>query len=124
MTRTVLLMILASVVMSALAQIAMKSGMSDRTVVDSLAGGVGWPAAARIAATPLVWLGLGIYAASAVVWLLVLARVEVSLAYPFVGLGFVLTMFLGWLVHDDALTVSRVAGTLLVVAGVVVLAKG
>ena len=68
-------------------------------------------------------LGLGIYFASAAVWLLVLARVDVSLAYPFVGLGFVVTMLLAWAVHGEVLSTGRIAGTLMICAGVVVLAR-
>jgi multidrug transporter EmrE-like cation transporter len=49
--------------------------------------------------------------------------VQVSLAYPFVGLGFVLTMLLGWAIHGDSLSVARVAGTLIISLGVVILAR-
>jgi multidrug transporter EmrE-like cation transporter len=64
-----------------------------------------------------------IYFLSAGVWLFVLARVDVSLAYPFVGLGFILTMLLGWGMRGEILSVHRVAGTALIVAGVVLLAR-
>jgi multidrug transporter EmrE-like cation transporter len=64
-----------------------------------------------------------IYFLSAGVWLFVLARVDVSLAYPFVGLGFILTMLLGWLIRGEILSVNRVAGTALIVMGVVLLAR-
>jgi multidrug transporter EmrE-like cation transporter len=48
--------------------------------------------------------------------------VEVSLAYPFVGLGFVITMLLGWWIHGDTLSLMRVGGTVLIAVGVAVLA--
>lgn len=124
LNKVLLGLIAVSVVLSSLAQLALKAGMISPPVAGSLAGGFRWAAVASIAASPLVWLGLGAYFASAAVWLLVLARVEVSFAYPFVSLGFVLTMVLGWLVFNDTLTPARIAGTLLIAAGVVVLARG
>ena len=39
--------------------------------------------------------GLALYGLGAMVWLYVLARLPLSAAYPFVGLGFILTMVLG-----------------------------
>lgn len=124
MTSSVFALVLVSVLLSSLAQIVLKAGMSNSSVLQALAGGLSWATAANIATQPLVIAGLAVYFASAVVWLLVLARLEVSLAYPFVGLGFVVTMIAGWLVHGDSLTLGRVAGTLLVAAGVVVMARG
>lgn len=105
------------VLLSSGAQLAMKRGMSA-------------PAGADLGATylhalgsPLVWLGLVLYGASAVLWLWVLSRLDVSLAYPLVSLGFVVTFVLGvwWL--GEPFSWLRVAGCTLIVLGVAVLAK-
>jgi multidrug transporter EmrE-like cation transporter len=40
-----------------------------------------------------------------------------------VGLGFVITMLLGWWVHGDTLSLTRIGGTVLIAAGVAVLAR-
>jgi multidrug transporter EmrE-like cation transporter len=66
--------------------------------------------------------GLACYAISVVIWIYVLSRAEASFAYPFLGLGFVLVSLAGWQFLGEPLTVQRVAGTLLVSVGVVVLA--
>ena len=122
MTVKILLLILSSVSLSALAQITLKSGMSTeriQQVMDS--SGSTHELVLSIAHSPLVWLGLGMYFIGALVWLLVLARVDVSFAYPFVGLGFILTMLLGFLVLGEVIGVARIIGTLLVVCGVVLI---
>ena len=49
---------------------------------------------------------------------------DVSFAYPFVGIGFILTMLMGWLALGDLMSPSRVVGTLLIAAGVVLIARG
>lgn len=72
--------------------------------------------------SPLVWLGLMLYGASAVLWLWVLSRLDVSVAYPLVSLGFVITLTLGVLWLGEPFSWVRVAGCTLVVAGVSLLA--
>jgi multidrug transporter EmrE-like cation transporter len=123
LNRSTLLLILANVAMTSLAQIVLKAGMSAPEVVRALAGGVRLSAMVTVFLHPWVVIGLVLYAGAAVVWLLVLARVDVSLAYPFVGLGFVVTMVLAWAFMGEALNATRIAGTLLIAAGVVVLAR-
>jgi multidrug transporter EmrE-like cation transporter len=67
--------------------------------------------------------GLACYAISVVIWVAVLSESEVSFAYPFLGLGFVLVTMASWLLLGEALTVQRLAGTVLIAFGVVVLAR-
>ena len=69
-----------------------------------------------------VFGGLFLYGLSAVVWLFVLARLDVSVAYPFVALGFLVTMALGCLLFGEAFTVRKVLGTLIVMLGVYLVA--
>ena len=109
--------------MAAVGQIVLKAGMSTNSVLQSLSDGFGLSASLTIFTNPLVVIGLGLYFGAALVWLLVLARIDVSLAYPFVGLGFVLTMAFGWLFLGEHLTIARILGTLLITSGVVVLAR-
>lgn len=123
MNRSMLMLILANVAMTSLAQIVLKAGMSAPDVVRALAGGLRLPALVTVFLHPWVIIGLALYAGAAVVWLLVLAKVDVSLAYPFVGLGFVVTMVLAWAFMGETVTATRIAGTVLIMAGVVVLAR-
>ncbi len=124
MNKYVIILIALSVLLSAFAQIALKAGMSSMSVLQALQATPGLPAFRAIATNIFVLVGLSLYFASAAVWLLVLARVDVSLAYPFVGLGFIVTMILAWLIHGEVLTLTKVAGTLLIAFGVIVLARG
>jgi multidrug transporter EmrE-like cation transporter len=120
----VVMLIALSVLLSAFAQIALKAGMSSVSVLQALQATPGLPAVRAIVTNIFVLVGLSLYFASAAVWLLVLARVDVSLAYPFVGLGFIVTMLLAWLIHGEVLTLAKVTGTILIAFGVIVLARG
>lgn len=122
MTRTVLLLILVNVAMTSLAQIVLKVGMSAPEVVRSLSGAVRPGHLVGVLFHPWVMAGLVLYFGAALIWLIVLSRIEVSLAYPFVGLGFVVTMLLGWSLLGETLSLPRLLGTLMIVGGVVVLA--
>jgi len=123
MDRSVLILILINVLLTSFAQIVLKAGMSTQAVLGSVGGGFRLASFGTIFTSPYVILGLVMYFASAFIWLIVLSKVEVSLAYPFVGLGFIVTMVLGALVHGDAVGFMRILGTLLVAVGVVVLAR-
>lgn len=123
MKLSLMALILFSVSLSAIAQIVLKTGMSSPLVAQVMKLGSPFEVAIQIALNPWVIGGLGLYFLGAMVWLFVLARVQVSVAYPFVGLGFILTMIMGKYVMGDDITVSRLAGTLLVATGVVLIAR-
>jgi multidrug transporter EmrE-like cation transporter len=56
-------------------------------------------------------------------WMLAMSRFEISYAYPWVALNFVLMLFLGVLFFGETFNLAKLAGTLLVVAGIVVIAR-
>lgn len=108
--------ILVSVALNASAQILLRWGA--RGGLDSLAPETLLSTALR----PGIIAGLACYALSIVVWISVLSRAEASFAYPFLGLGFLFVAFAGWYFLGEPLTAHRLAGTLLVSVGVLVLA--
>ena len=123
MARSVFFLILASVTLSAVAQLVLKLGMATPFIQAELAAPSGARTVFAILSSWRVLLGLFIYFSSAVIWLLVLGKVDVSLAYPFVGLGFILTALFGWLIRGEDLSLGRTAGTALIFLGVVLVAR-
>jgi multidrug transporter EmrE-like cation transporter len=67
---------------------------------------------------------LGAYGASLVLWLIVLARIPVSSAYPFVALSIALTSVAGAVLFHDGFSSIKLAGTFLILLGVVALSRG
>ena len=114
--------ILLSVSITAAAQLVLKTGMTSPAVQRLVGEGVSLRLAG-VFLNPFVVGGLLLYFAAAMLWLLVLAKFEVSFAYPFVALGFVITAVAGWLLFNEPMSLSRVAGTLLICAGVVLVAR-
>ena len=124
MTGTMLLLILASVVLGAVAQVLMKLGMTAAAMREALATGAAAPVVLAVLTSPGVMGGLALYGIATVLWLGVLSRVELSQAFPFVGLSFVLAAVLGYFVFAEAVSAMRVAGIALIVAGVVLVGRG
>jgi drug/metabolite transporter (DMT)-like permease len=106
---------LASIALSVGAQFLMKRGVSGYA-------SAGASDTFTLLLQPWVAAGLVCYALGAALWLQVLARWDVSKAYPLVGLGFVLTLFIGLLL-GEAVSWRRVLGVLMICGGVVLVAK-
>jgi multidrug transporter EmrE-like cation transporter len=85
----------------------------------------------QVHAHPAAWLsyfwilcGLGVYAVGTGFWMLCLGVLDLSYAYPFTGLSFVLILCASWLLFNDAVGIPRVAGVLLICLGVVLIPAG
>lgn len=70
-----------------------------------------------------VVLGFLCYVISAASWLVILSRVELSYAYPLISIGYILVMILSKYLFQESVTAFRIAGTLLVCAGVVMITR-
>lgn len=57
-------------------------------------------------------------------WMLAMSRFEISYAYPWIGLNFVLMLLFGVFLFGESISMTKVVGTLLVVAGIAVIARG
>ena len=104
-----LALVLTGVMLNAAAQLLLKAG--SRAISDvpfSLANG--WTLAERIALNPPIVAGLALYVVSVVFWILALSRVDVSIAYPMLSVGYIVTAMAGWLLFAENLSATRVAG--------------
>jgi multidrug transporter EmrE-like cation transporter len=112
-------LVLVSVTLSAFAQVAFKFGVSSqptaiaRTVPGSLA----------ILFTPGVAIGLALYVIGTFLWLQALTKIDLSQAYPFVGIGFTLTTVAGWWLFAETISPNRLIGIAVIIGGIVLLAR-
>lgn len=112
-----ILYIIVSVLLGALGQILLKRGMASfgslTLSLDNL-GVLLW----RMATNPYVFLGLAVYVLSTIIWLIALSRVELSYAYPFAGLGYVVMLIASWILFAENITPLRILGSLTIIIGV------
>jgi drug/metabolite transporter (DMT)-like permease len=116
-------LILFSVTLAAVAQITLKSGV-DR-VTDAQGGELrfGSDGLKVLAASPMVWAGLALFAISAVAWLFALSKASLSFAYPFAALGYVLIVAFSAFVLHETVPVLRWVGVVFIVIGIVFVAQ-
>ena len=117
-----LVIAITSIALSVAAQFCLKAGMSGEAVRAVLARPLGFGSLVSVLTDKYVFLGFLLYGVGAVVWLGVLSKWDVSKAYPLVGLGFVLTVAIGFLVGEEV-TLTRAMGVALICAGVFVVGR-
>ncbi len=115
-------LILFSVLTNFLSQIMLKKGMTQVSL-GSLSTSNVLGALPGIVFNPFVVGGLLVMVISMASHLLVLSKVDISFAYPFLGLSFVLVTLWGHFVLAEPLTFYKLAGVALIVGGVVLVAK-
>ena len=72
---------------------------------------------------PNVLLGLLLYGVSTVFWLIALSKIELSVAYPMLSMGYILLMILSYFLLNESVTLYKIIGTLLIVAGVTLISR-
>ena len=111
-----LALILTGVLLNAMAQLLLKAGSrAIAGITVSLASVTSL--FERLATNPAIYGGLVCYAVSVVVWILALSRVDVSVAYPMLSVGYVVNALLAWWLFAEALTPTRMAGVAVIIVG-------
>lgn len=122
MNPIILILILLAVVFNTAAQIALKLGMNQ----------IGefifhWtniiPIVLKVIMSPWIVLGTIIYVGSLGVWLMVLSRAPVSIAYPMSSLGYVTSAIVAYYLLGENLSILRIIGILVILIGVYMVAK-
>lgn len=116
----ILFVALISVMMSVAAQFLLKAGVAGLKGTASSG-----PFAKTLTAfimNPHIIGGFMLYGLGAMVWLAVLSKWDVSKAYPLVGVGFILSVGIGYMMGEDV-TLFRCVGVLMIAVGVLVVAR-
>lgn len=72
----------------------------------------------RVGREPRLWIGLALFGVSAVFWLVVLSRVPISVAYPSVGLSYIVVVAFERYVKHEPVPSLRWLGVLVVALGI------
>ncbi len=113
-------LILTGVILNAFAQILMKMGtnaighfeFSRENILP-----IGW----KMATEWHIIAAFFCYGFSVIVWLLALSRVQVSIAYPMLSLGYVVVAVATWWLFGEALTPIKMIGISVIILGVIIL---
>jgi multidrug transporter EmrE-like cation transporter len=117
-----LALILTGVLLNAVAQLLLKAGAGTLAGVELRASNALLIAGRLLSSMPIL-AGLTCYVLSVVVWILALARVEVSVAYPMLSIGYVINALAAWWLFGENLTGARLAGIGVILLGVWLVAR-
>ena len=113
-------LILSSVILNAMAQIFIRQGMLKLGSVSFNMEQI-WNMALSVFTNMYLLSGMFSYGISIILWMIVLSKVNVSLAYPFLSVGYVVTAVLAYLIFKEPLTVQKIFGIAIICLGVVIL---
>jgi|SRR6476620_3439335 multidrug transporter EmrE-like cation transporter len=122
MNATSLALLMTGVLLNAGAQLLLKAGTNSVGVFEFSRDNivpVGW----KLATEPHIIGGLTCYVISVVVWIMALSRVEVSIAYPLLSVGYVVNALAASYLFGEAVTPLRLAGIAIIILGVFIVAR-
>jgi len=115
-------LLLFGVFLNACAQLFLKLGMTRIGEFTFTLNNL-WPIGWKVATNYFVILGLFCYIISVIVWLMVLSRVPVGIAYPMVSIGYIITAVAGYFLLGEMLTTIRIIGIVVIILGVYLVVK-
>lgn len=115
-------LVMCGVFLNAVAQLLLKAGTNAVGAFEFSSSNllpIGW----KLATQPCIIGGLGCYVISVVVWIMALSRVEVSIAYPMLSVGYVLNAAAAWYLFGEAVSITRMVGIGVIILGVFIVAR-
>jgi multidrug transporter EmrE-like cation transporter len=115
-------LIFSGVALNAAAQLLLKAGTNAIGPFAFTATNI-VPVGVRLALEPHIVGGMLCYAVSLVVWIMGLSRIEVSMAYPMLSLGYLANALAAWYLFGEAVTPMRLLGIGCIILGVFLIAR-
>jgi multidrug transporter EmrE-like cation transporter len=114
--------LISSVLLNAVASLLLKAA--------TIRFGVLWPAengllhnTFRIVSQPFIFGGLTCYVVSFVLWIVVLSRVPVGVAYPMLSIGYIVNAIVAYLFFHEVLNTTQIAGIAVIILGVFLITR-
>jgi multidrug transporter EmrE-like cation transporter len=115
-------LLMTGVLLNAAAQLLLKAGTNAVGQFELSAQNI-VPVGLKLALEPHIAGGLACYVVSVAVWIVGLSRVEVSIAYPMLSVGYIVNAVAAWYLFGESLTAQKLVGIAFIVAGVFLVAR-
>ncbi|MEC0175543.1 EamA family transporter [Paenibacillus favisporus] len=109
------LMLLLNMLLLVAGQISWKIGLQQQ-------GGIHLGNLLQVLFSPLILLGIVLYAVATGLWFVVLSRLPLSLAYPLQSLAYAAGIFAAWYFFGESVPLNRWIGAAVIVLGAVIIA--
>lgn len=116
-----ILLALVSVFLNATAQLLLKAGANQIGQVTFSTGIV--KLVSKMLFQPYIPLALLSYVFSVGIWIIVLSKVPVSVAYPLLSIGFILNVIAGYFFFGETLSWLKIIGISVIIFGVILLSR-
>ncbi|WP_314584981.1 EamA family transporter [Paenibacillus terrigena] len=108
-------MLMLNIILLVTGQIAWKIGLQQ-------SGGIHFGNLVSVLFSPLILLGIALYALATGLWFVVLSRLPLSLAYPLQSLAYAIGIFAAWYVFGESVPLNRWIGAAVIVLGAAIIA--
>ncbi|MDP3408608.1 transporter [Bosea sp. (in: a-proteobacteria)] len=115
-------LILFTVLTNAAAQLMLKRGMTGVGTLDVPGDGL-IATVFRVVFNPFVFAGLCTFVISMASHLVVLSKVQISYAYPFLSLAYVVVAAYAYFIFNEDMSAARIAGIGFIVLGTIFIAQ-
>jgi multidrug transporter EmrE-like cation transporter len=112
--------VITGVLFNAIAQIALKAGADKIGYIDANSNII---SSLKLAINFPIFIGLFCYAISVGVWVIALSRVQVSIAYPILSLGYIVVSILAYFYFDEPLSIHKFISMFVIIFGVYLLSR-
>lgn len=116
------ILLIFNVLLTVFGQILLKQGVSAVGRIGGFRELI--PKLTQVIFNPYVLGGISIYGFTTFVWLVILSRVKLSIAYPMLSLGYVLAIPFSWLFFKEDIPRVRIIGAIIICIGVYLVAQG
>jgi len=123
MNLTTFAFIISGVILNACAQLLLKAGTNAIGGAIHLTMSNWFQVFIKVVTQLPILGGLACYGVSLVVWIIGLSRTDVTIAYPMLSLGYVVSAFGAWMFLSEAVSPQRLVAIGVIVIGVVLLAR-
>jgi multidrug transporter EmrE-like cation transporter len=112
----------AGILLNACAQLLLKAG-TNRLGEITLAPSTLLPTLMQLGTNLPILGGLALYGLSVITWIAGLSRVDVSIAYPLLSLGYVVNAIAAYYLFGEVLSTQRILAIGIILLGVYILAR-
>ena len=116
MTWTYFLLILVNTLLLVTGQFLWKYGLEQRDIQFSSIQSI-----LRMLLSPYILAGLTLYGVATILWLFILTKVQLSVAYPFQSLAYLFAIIGAYFFFGESITLMKVLGVLIIIIGVSIL---
>lgn len=79
--------------------------------------------ASKLLVNPFILLSIFLTLLSGLSWMIAMTKFEISYAYPFISLGFVLVVISSYFLFSEAITIYKLFGVIFIIVGIFVLSR-